>query len=874
MRKSRFKDLAVVRSFALAAALAFATSASAQTDAPAAPDLSLDAADSNAPLSLGDVDIDYLLGTETVLAEEPVEPVLAEPAPVEAEAVPEPVAEPPSLSDVDIDYLLGEPEPEPAAEATAVTEPPPTPRERLRELGESLKTAAGRAELRESVDQRAREWAAAAKRRSPKRLLDAVNEIAAAPYFAELQNALLLAVATLFAGLVTLRLLRGKGSVVVSIEYPAELRGTFSVRISRRRTRPKDAKRKTGRITSPEEAHRAKRAAGSNARTEHTLVARETRFDDLTACTWYVLIDGFLQPAEGGEVIATHVEEREVRCHRRRTVRATFDLHPEGSLVDVQAVWDRQPVADARIARRGVPGSMRTMRGGAIRLALPRGANRLVVGSADRVAEFNIDVESYRPQTHVIDLAGRENTVFTGCPPAVEPFLNGDVTAAARALEREGQSEVANLLLARMYYERGEKQSAMRYFEAADRHFEAAELAIEAHDWERALPRLQLVPHDDPNYERASDLLLDGYLAAGDLDLAAQKVDEIVRQSGVNRVSLEACDRLAVQLAERGDHERALEILEIVSSREPAYPNVATRIEILRKQLDNEQSTQPVTVRGAQRSRLTAGFPSDFRYEILEEIGRGGMGVVFKARDTRLGRIVALKHLPDNLRNHPKAIELFLREARSAAALNHPNIVTVFDAAQEDDLFYITMELLEGSPLQSILEKRKRLKARDVVRLGIQVAGGLQYAHEQRVVHRDIKTGNLFFTKRKRLKIMDFGLAKMVEEVRRASTVIGGTPFYMAPEQAVGGVVDHRADIYAFGVTLYELLTGAVPFSEGDVAYHHRHTPPPDPRERCDTIPDALAELVLHMLAKSADDRCGSAARVAERLQEISKTLD
>jgi len=250
------------------------------------------------------------------------------------------------------------------------------------------------------------------------------------------------------------------------------------------------------------------------------------------------------------------------------------------------------------------------------------------------------------------------------------------------------------------------------------------------------------------------------------------------------------------------------------------------------------------------------------------------MGIVFRARDTRLGRIVALKHLPDNLRNHPKAIKLFLREAQAAASLNHPNIVTVYDAGQEGDTFYITMEMLEGSPLQTILRKRKRLKPRDVARLGIQAAGGLQYAHEQRIVHRDVKTGNLFFTKRKRLKIMDFGLAKILEEVRRASTVIGGTPYYMAPEQAVGGIVDHRVDIYALGVTLYELVTGGVPFDDGDVAYHHRHTPPPDPREAWDDIPDALAELILHMLAKAPDDRCGSAARVAERLQVIAKALD
>jgi len=787
-------------------------------------------------------------------------------------AMPNPAAAkppPPSLGDIDIDALLA-PTTIPGDEAT---EKNPSTSKRVRDSVAALGSESGRAALRAQVDERARVLAEEARRHAPEQLTRFINEIAAAPYFADLQSALLLAAGVLFAGLVTLRLLRGKGALVVNIEYPAELRGTFSVRVAKSRARAKAQNRSAGRITTPAEAIRAKHAAGSGSRMERTLVARETRFDDLAARTWYVTIDGFLQPSESGEVLATHVEEREVRLHRRRTSRATFDLHPDGCLVDVSVVWDRRPVTEARIAQRGVPGSVRSLRSGPVRLALGRGAHRLIVGSADRVAELRVDVDSFRPQSHVVDLSGRTNMVFTGCPPAVEPFLNGDVAAAARALEREGQSEVANLLLARMYLERGEKEAAMRYFEAAECYFEAAELAIEAGDEERALQHLQRVPHSDSNYERASGLLLDGYLQAGDLDLAAQKVDEIVRKSGVNRVSLDACDTLAEQLEERGDTERALEMLEIIHSRDADYPNVETRIEGLRKQLNNEQSTLPVSVPGVRNSQLTAGFPSDFRYEILEELGRGGMGVVFKARDQRLGRIVALKHLPDNLRNHPKAIELFLREARAAAALNHPNIVTLFDAAQEGDLFYITMELLEGSPLQSILEKRKKLKARDVVRLGIQVAGGLQYAHEQRVVHRDVKTGNLFFTKRKRLKIMDFGLAKMVEEVRRASTVIGGTPFYMAPEQAVGGHVDHRVDIYALGVTLFELLTGAVPFAEGDVAYHHRHTPAPDPRERCE-LPDALAELILHMLAKSPDDRCGSAARVAERLQEISKTLD
>jgi len=258
--------------------------------------------------------------------------------------------------------------------------------------------------------------------------------------------------------------------------------------------------------------------------------------------------------------------------------------------------------------------------------------------------------------------------------------------------------------------------------------------------------------------------------------------------------------------------------------------------------------------------------PAESRYEILEQIGRGGMGVVFRARDRRLGREVALKRLPDNLRDHPTAVQLFLREARAAASLNHPNIVTVHDADQENDTFFITMELLEGDPLHVILRRAGRLSPRDCARLGVQICTGLEYAHERRIVHRDIKTSNLFFTRGKVVKIMDFGLAKMLEEVRRSATVIGGTPYYMAPEQAAGENVDARADLYALGATFFELITGGVPFREGDVVYHHRHSPAPDPRSRAEGIPDGFAELILHLLAKDPAQRCASAREVAARL--------
>jgi serine/threonine-protein kinase len=234
---------------------------------------------------------------------------------------------------------------------------------------------------------------------------------------------------------------------------------------------------------------------------------------------------------------------------------------------------------------------------------------------------------------------------------------------------------------------------------------------------------------------------------------------------------------------------------------------------------------------------------------------------------------VALKRLPENLREHPNAVALFEREARAAAALNHTNIVTLFDAGEDGGNYFITMELLEGQPLNAILERASQLSARDTARLGIQIAAGLQYAHDQRIVHRDIKTSNLFFTRDHKVKIMDFGIAKSLEEVRRTTTVVGGTPYYMAPEQAAGESVDHRADLYAFGVTLFQMATGTLPFADGDVTYRHRHEEPPDPREFVAELPERLARIILQLMSKDVEDRPQSAAAVATELRILLEEI-
>ncbi len=369
-------------------------------------------------------------------------------------------------------------------------------------------------------------------------------------------------------------------------------------------------------------------------------------------------------------------------------------------------------------------------------------------------------------------------------------------------------------------------------------------------------------------------MLAEVFARREEFELAAQKAEEAMTAFGEESAPLEIHEQLGNLLESVGRLDAAVEIFEGIRKRDYQYPRVAEKIESLRAQLsEREQAGEASEFLSQGVTKVRGEPPRESRYELIEEIGRGGMGVVYKARDRRLGRVVALKRLPDNLRDHPTAIELFLREARAVAALNHQNIVTLFDADQENDNYYITMELLEGFPFDAILKKRGQLIPRDVARLGVQVATGLQYAHEQRIVHRDIKTANLYFTKDRTVKIMDFGLAKMIEEVRRSTTVVGGTPYYMAPEQAAGESVDHRADLYAFGVTLFELLTGRVPFGKGDVLFHHRHTDPPDPRLHAENLPDPMVELVLRLMAKSPDDRYQTTAEVRSILAGIGQSL-
>jgi serine/threonine-protein kinase len=260
------------------------------------------------------------------------------------------------------------------------------------------------------------------------------------------------------------------------------------------------------------------------------------------------------------------------------------------------------------------------------------------------------------------------------------------------------------------------------------------------------------------------------------------------------------------------------------------------------------------------------------RYELQRKVARGGMADVFLSRDLLLDRPVALKVLFPEFATDPAFVQRFRREAQSAARLTHPNVVSVFDWGQEGATYYIVMEYVEGRSLAEVIRESGRMEPDQAATIAADVADALAFAHEHGVVHRDVKPGNVLVTNSGHVKVADFGIARAVsavENLTQTGTVMG-TATYFSPEQARGGAVDPRSDVYSLGIVLYEMLTGTPPFT-GDnpvsVAYKHVSELPAPPRRLREDIPEALEAIVLKAINKNPANRYASATELRADLR-------
>ncbi len=465
----------------------------------------------------------------------------------------------------------------------------------------------------------------------------------------------------------------------------------------------------------------------------------------------------------------------------------------------------------------------------------------------------------------------------------------------------------------------GEPERAILALEREGDKIAAARLRIARGEHDRALALLKSVGETEQQYPQSLRLRADLLRDRGDLKGAFQALHGLLSLPG-HAEKLPQWTREAVELAiQLGQGRVGKALLERASSALAQDPSHAVWVEDLRNQLSQlpdapeemslvggiaprptgrfqlgsaveTEATQTYTegtvayVGGEARAAAvdsfgveigTDGWPKGVpvslarRYKGLSRLGQGGNGVVFRAEDALLNRVVVLKFMIDGSMPSDVARKYFDREVRMAASLSHPNIVHIYDMGHEDDVPWYSMEFIEGQPLSAHLPSGKPVSDKLFLMSVIeQVCAALDHAHGRGMIHRDIKPDNILVSHDGTAKLLDFGLARVLDDSFGELSVLAGTPYYMAPEQIDGSAVDHRADIYALGCILYRALVGRLPFQDGNIFVAHALEPVPDPRKFVPDLERRLVALLYRCLAKRPDDRPDNCGQIKLELHE------
>jgi tetratricopeptide (TPR) repeat protein len=496
------------------------------------------------------------------------------------------------------------------------------------------------------------------------------------------------------------------------------------------------------------------------------------------------------------------------------------------------------------------------------------GDAKLSAGDAAAAAEAFVKAGDFLRAAEVFENAGLLDRA-SECYEKSGAFREA-AEASLRAPSRASTGRAADLFVkageagraAELYFELGDFDMASMLFGKAGRHFEAAKAAAEANSETRMVEHLQRVPPDDPNYLTAVREIARSFERRGWASLAQEKLRAVLEGKPVSAESLELWDQLSRAEEAQGMLAEAAAILHKMMAVQYGYQGASERFAELQRRIAEEKKRSDTF---QSKAPPVVQHQGKRRYEILGMLGKGGMGAVYRAYDHLLGRHVAYKVLGEALAGNPEARDGLLYEARAAAQLNHPNVITIYDLGVDQDQTFISMELVEGESYQSLLRGRTWLEIDDALHWLVSVTQGLDHAHGRGIVHRDLKPSNVLRAVDGRVKILDFGLARRADNGESSGGLghsMSGTPKYIPPEAIQGGPIDARSDVYSLGATLYELLTGKAPFTEGNLLMHHLHTPAPPLRNRRKEIPPKLEELVLLCLAKAPGDRFQSAGEV------------
>ena len=390
--------------------------------------------------------------------------------------------------------------------------------------------------------------------------------------------------------------------------------------------------------------------------------------------------------------------------------------------------------------------------------------------------------------------------------------------------------------------------------------FSLGEVSMRAGLWDRAIACFQRTSREKHLFEAATRHLAWTFMQKGMLDIAFNELKKLPMTDPIKDMAYQLAERFEA----REDPTGAKNVYHALVAADIDYRDVRARYERL-----SETTSDSMFLLAKTKIIYEGSAEGAQRYILEGELGRGAMGIVYRAHDQELDDIVALKILPDSLADNLEAVSRFKAEARSARRLTHPNIVRIHDFGEEQGRRFISMEYVQGTDLRAQL-RTGALTLRESLKIAQAVADALAYAHDMGIVHRDIKPANVMITKTGVVKITDFGIAKAIEANADTQTgAILGTPLYMAPEQIRGEKADHRADIYSLGVMLYEMIMGSPPFQKGDLAYQHMNVEPP----AMTGIPDSVVQVTLKCLAKHREDRYDNAGALRVALVEATAAL-
>lgn len=483
----------------------------------------------------------------------------------------------------------------------------------------------------------------------------------------------------------------------------------------------------------------------------------------------------------------------------------------------------------------------------------------------------------------------------------------GKLEDAARCMQEAGRSREATEIGARYYESKGRwNEAGMAYegagqfrqagdcfnkannaaraaqcFEKAGEFFGAGFALVHTKNWEAAIRMLQRVKEKDRNYNESRALLGRCFYELKDYVRCAAALENHLTGARVNSSNINYFWMLALAYEQLGELDKSRGLLLKIQTVNVEYRDVAQRLSSIESRISMASGpgaqaafTAAVTAPAAADAPAVMDMVAHQigrRYELERELGRGGMGVVYLAKDTQLDRPVALKFLGALLDNSEEYRQRFLREAKAAARVSHPNIVSIYDIGTQEGSAFIAMEYVEGPNLGSYVRKKGCLEAREAINIIVQACSALDAVHAAGIVHRDIKPENIVIAKGGLVKLMDFGLAKSENARLTATGVVMGTPAYMAPEQIRGEEADARTDLYSLGLVLYECLTGRTVFTGPDVLGRQEHEVPPPPSTLGEGIPSLLDQIVLKCIAKNPQHRFQSARELAIQLRQVGK---